>query len=318
MMNTTEFPLSILLPTTASTAVSHSEKRKQSYQRPLLRRSNKFDDDDTDADAENDAEDDIVFLSTSASSAFSRDDDDDVDDTGSTTSRDDVMFVVPALVDEDNNDHCDNDNYSPSFISTPKRQKVIDGIFRPSSSASSSLSPPPLIPKSSSFYHDITALSNDELSFLALPTSSSLSSSFSVTSSPRISLAPRCLEFLPSPSVSFTPATATATATSELEIMKGKRLFDNDDDDETYNCSFQSYADADEEYKEEDPTMDFMKENQDYDTVYNKSSSDNVAIPTRTSRQEFLFRMNTHHDRYSFLNRRFVLRTNNNKNNRLE
>merc|ERR1712194_736598 len=111
--------------------------------------------------------------------------------------------------------------------------------------------------------------------------------------------------------------TTTSNVTSELEIMRGKRL---DDDDETYNCSFQSSADSsDEEYKEEDLTMDFMKENQDYDTVYNnKSSRDNVAIPTRTSRQEFLFRLNTHHDRYSFLNRRFVLRTSNNKNNRLE
>merc|ERR1712194_235544 len=108
-----------MLPTTAST-VSQSEKRKKSYQRPLLLRSNKFDDAD-DADA--------LFLSTSSS--FSRDDDDDVE-TGSYTSRD-----VPDIVDED--DHCDN----YSFTSTPKRQKVIDGIFRPSSSSSSSLSPPP-------------------------------------------------------------------------------------------------------------------------------------------------------------------------------
>jgi len=303
MMNTTEFPLSIMLPTTttSTSTVSQSEKRKISYQRPLLLRSNNFDDNAADA----------LFLSTSSS--FSRDDDDDVE-TGSYTSRD-----VPDIVDED--DHCDN----YSFTSTPKRQKVIDGIFRPSSSSSSSLSPPPLLPKSATFYHDITALSNDELSLLALPdcpTSSLASSSLSVTASPRISLAPRCLEFLPTSSLSSTPATTAMTtttnnnATSELEIMRGKRLFD---DDETYNCSFQSYADSGgEEYKEEDPTMDCMKENQDYDTVYNKSSSDNVSIPTRTSRQEFLFRMNTHHDRYSFLNRRFVLRTNNNKNNRLE
>mmetsp|Transcript_35956 Transcript_35956/g.36401 ORF Transcript_35956/g.36401 Transcript_35956/m.36401 type:complete len:104 (+) Transcript_35956:604-915(+) len=103
--------------------------------------------------------------------------------------------------------------------------------------------------------------------------------------------------------------------------MKGKRLFvigededDDDDDDETYNNSFQSCADAFDVYKEEDPTMDLMKENQDYDNVYNKSN--NSSIP-RTSRQEFLFRMNNHHDRYSFINRRFVLRTNNNKNNRI-
>merc|ERR1712238_319983 len=204
------------------------------------------------------------------SSFFSRDDDDNID-TGSTASRDDIALVVPALVDDDGNDHCDN--YSPSCTSTPKRQKVIDGIFRPSSSASAS---------------------------------------FSVTSSPKISLAPRCLEFLPSPSVSFTPATATATATatSELEMMKGKRLFvigedDNDDDD-------------DDEYKEDDPTMNLMKENEGYDTVYNKgSSNNNGSIPTRTSRQEFLFRMNHHHDRYSFINRRFVLKANNNKNNRI-
>merc|ERR1712238_355655 len=103
------------------------------------------------------------------SSFFSRDDDDNID-TGSTASRDDIALVVPALVDDDGNDHCDN--YSPSCTSTPKRQKVIDGIFRPSSSALSSLSSlstPPLLPKSASFYHDITALSNDELSFLALP-----------------------------------------------------------------------------------------------------------------------------------------------------
>jgi len=299
MMNTTEFSLSTMLPTTAST-VSQSEKRKISYKRPLLLRSNNFDDD---------ADDDVLFLSTS--SLFSRDDDDDVD-TGSTISRDDVA-QVPALIDDDD-----------SFTSTPKRQKMIDGIFRPLSSSLSSsplLSPPPLLPKSATFYNDITELSNDELSFLALPdcptsSSSSLSSSLSVTSSPRISLAPRCLEFLPTSSLSSTSPATTTTATSELEIMKGKRL---DDDDETYHCSFQSSADSsDEEYKEEDPTMDFMKENQDYDTVYNKSSSDNVSIPTRTARQEFLFRMNTHHDRYSFLNRRFVLRTNNNKNNRLE
>merc|ERR1712238_445768 len=163
------------------------------------------------------------------------------------------------------------------FISTPKRQKVIDGIFRPSSS------------------------------------SSSLSSSLSATSSPRITLAPRCLEFFPTSSLSSTPATPATTTTaimgtSELEIMKGKRLFvigeDEDDDD-------------DDEYKEDDSTMNLMKENQDYDTVYNNKSSNNVAIPTRTSRQEFLFRMNHHHDRYSFINRRFVLRTNNNKNNRI-
>merc|ERR1712238_539293 len=165
------------------------------------------------------------------------------------------------------------------FISTPKRQKVIDGIFRSSSSSSSSsaLSPPPLLPKSSSFYHDITALSNDELSFLALPSSSSLSSSHSATSSPRISLAPRCLEFLPTSSLSSTPATPATTTpimgTSEMEIMKGKRLFvigeDDDDDD-----------DDDDEYKEDDSTMNLMKENQDYDTVYNNKSSNNVAIPT--------------------------------------
>jgi len=300
MMNTTEFSLSTMLPTTAST-VSQSEKRKKSYQRPLLLRSNKFDDaDDTD----------LLFLSTSSS--FLRDDDDDVE-TGSYISRD-----VPDIVDDEH----DCDNYS--FTSTPKRQKMIDGIFRPLSSSLSSsslLSPPPLLPKSATFYNDITELSNDELSFLALPdcptsSSSSLSSSLSVTSSPRISLAPRCLEFLPTSSLSSTSPATTTTATSELEIMKGKRL---DDDDETYHCSFQSSADSsDEEYKEEDPTMDLMKENQDYDTVYNKSSSDNVSIPTRTSRQEFLFRMNNHHDRYSFLNRRFVLRTNNNKNNRIE
>merc|ERR1712238_324283 len=138
------------------------------------------------------------------SSFFSRDDDDNID-TGSTAARDDIALVVPALVDDDDNDHCDN--YSPSCTSTPKRQKVIDGIFRPSSSASaslSSLSPPPLLPKSASFYHDITALSHDELSFLALPdcpssasASASASSSLSVTSLPKISLAPRCLEFLP-------------------------------------------------------------------------------------------------------------------------
>mmetsp|Transcript_44588 Transcript_44588/g.51441 ORF Transcript_44588/g.51441 Transcript_44588/m.51441 type:complete len:303 (+) Transcript_44588:83-991(+) len=302
MMNTTEFPFSTtMLPTTTS-IVSQSEKRKISYKRPLLLRSNNFD--DTAADA--------LFLSTSSS--FSRDDDDD-DETGSYTSRD-----VPDIV----NDEHDCDNYS--FTSTPKRQKMIDGIFRPLSSSLSSsplLSPPPLLPKSATFYNDITELSNDELSLLALPdcptsSSSSLSSSLSVSSSPRISLAPRCLEFLPTSSLSSTSPATTTTATSELEIMKGKRL---DDDDETYHCSFPSYADSsDEEYKEEDPTMDFMKENQDYDTVYNNKStrSDNVSIPTRTSRQEFLFRMNTHHDRYSFLNRRFVLRTNNNKNNRLE
>jgi len=302
MMNTTEFPLSIMLPTTTTSTVSQSEKRKISYQRPLLLRSNNFDDDAADA----------LFLSTSSS--FSRDDDDDdAGETGSHASRD-----VPDIVDDEH----DCDNYS--FTSTPKRQKMIDGIFRPLSSSLSSsplLSPPPLLPKSATFYNDITELSNDELSFLALPdcptsSSSSLSSSLSVTSSPRISLAPRCLEFLPTSSLSSTSPATTTTATSELEIMKGKRL---DDDDETYHCSFQSSADSsDEEYKEEDPTMDFMKENQDYDTVYNKSSSDNVSIPTRTARQEFLFRMNTHHDRYSFLNRRFVLRTNNNKNNRLE
>merc|ERR1712238_336565 len=127
-------------------------------------------------------------------------------------------------------------------------------------------------------------------------------------SSPRITLAPRCLEFLPSSSLSSTPATPAATTTiiSEMEIMKGKRLFvigeDEDDDD-------------DDEYKEDDSTMNLMKENQDYDTVYNNKSSNNVSIPTRTSRQEFLFRMNHHHDRYSFINRRFVLRTNNHKNN---
>merc|ERR1712161_94143 len=100
--------------------------------------------------------------------------------------------------------------------------------------------------------------------------------------------------------------TATTTTTNEMEIMKGKRLFvigeDEDDDD-------------DDEYKENDSTMDLMKENEDYDTVYNNKSSNNVSIPTRTSRQEFLFRMNHHHDRYSFINRRFVLRTNNHKNN---
>jgi len=302
MMNTTEFPLSIMLPTTTTSTVSQSEKRKISYQRPLLLRSNNFDDDAADA----------LFLSTSSS--FSRDDDDDdAGETGSHASRD-----VPDIVDDEH----DCDNYS--FTSTPKRQKMIDGIFRPLSSSLLSLSllsPPPLLPKTATFYNDITELSNDELSFLALPdcptsSSSSLSSSLSVTSSPRISLAPRCLEFLPTSSLSSTSPATTTTATSELEIMKGKRL---DDDDETYHCSFQSSADSsDEEYKEEDPTMDFMKENQDYDTVYNKSSSDNVSIPTRTARQEFLFRMNTHHDRYSFLNRRFVLRTNNNKNNRLE
>merc|ERR1712238_113180 len=203
------------------------------------------------------------------------------------------------------------------FISTPKRQKVIDGIFRSSSSSSSSsaLSPPPLLPKSSSFYHDITALSNDELSFLALPSSSSLSSSLSATSSPRITLAPRCLEFLPTSSLSSTPATAATTSTimdtDESEIMKGKRLFvigEDDDDDDN----------LDEEYKEDDATMNLMKENEDYDTVYNKSSSNNnLSIPTRTSRQEFLFRMNHHHDRYSFINRRFVLKANNNQNNRI-
>jgi len=299
MMNTTEFPLSIVLPTTTTSTVSQSEKCKISYQRPLLLRSNNFD--NTAADA--------LFLSTSSS--FSRDDDDD-DETGIYTSRD-----VPDIVDDEH----DCDNYS--FTSTPKRQKMIDGIFRPLSSSLSSsplLSPPPLLPKSATFYNDITELSNDELSLLALPdcptsSSSSLSSSLSVSSSPRISLAPRCLEFLPTSSLSST-SPANTTATSELEIMKGKRL---DDDDETYHCSFQSSADSsDEEYKEEDPTMDFMKENQDYDTVYNnKSSSDNVSIPTRTSRQEFLFRMNNHHDRYAFINRRFVLRTNNNKNNRI-
>jgi len=300
MMNTTEFPLSTMLPTTISTVKSQSEKRKISYQRPLLLRNNDFDDNAAD----------VLFLSTSSS--FSRDDDDDVE-TGSYTSRD-----VPDIVDDD--DHYDN----YSFTSTPKRQKMIDGIFRPLSSSSSSslsLSPPPLLPKSATFYHDITELSNNELSFLALPdcpttSSSSSLSSLSVTASPRISLAPRCLEFLLTSSLSSASPATTTTATSEWEVMKGKRL---DDDDETYNCSFQSSSDSgDEEYKEEDPTMDFMKENQDYDTVYNKSSSsDNVSIPTRTSRQEFLFRMNTHHDRYSFLNRRFVLRTNNNKNNRI-
>merc|ERR1711865_967117 len=133
----------------------------------------------------------------------------------------------------------------------------------------------------------------------------------SATSSPRISLAPRCLEFFPTSSLSSTPATTTTTTimgTSELEIMKGKRLFvigeDDDDDD-------------DDEYKEDDSTMNLMKENEDYDTVYNNKSSNNVAIPTRTSRQEFLFRMNHHHDRYSFINRRFVLKANSNKNNRI-
>merc|ERR1711935_1212261 len=77
-------------------------------------------------------------------------------------------------------------------------KRMIDGIFRPLSSSLSSsplLSPPPLLPKSATFYNDITELSNDKLSFLALPdcptssssSSSSLSSSLSVTSSPRIS-----------------------------------------------------------------------------------------------------------------------------------
>merc|ERR1712238_179432 len=130
-------------------------------------------------------------------------------------------------------------------------------------------------------------------------------------SSPRITLAPRCLEFLPTSSLSSTPATPTTTTAiiSEMEIMKGKRLFvigeDEDDDND------------DDEYKEDDTTMNLMKENQDYDTVYNNKSSNNVSIPTRTSRQEFLFRMNHHHDRYSFINRRFVLKANNNKNNRI-
>jgi len=306
-----------MLPTTTIT-VSQSEKRKKSYQRPLLQRSNKLNDDD---------DDDVLFLSTSSS--FSRDDSNDVG-TGSHTSRDDVDACRSAINSlnltineiEDDDDH--RDNYS--FTSTPKRQKVIDGIFRPSSSlqsSSSSLSPPPLLPKSATFYNDITELSNDELSFLALPdcpTSSSLSSSLSVTASPRISLAPRCLEFLPASSLSSTPTTTsstTTTGTSELEIKKGTRLFDDDDDDETYNFSFQSCADSDDdEYKEEDPTMDFMKENQHYDTVYNNKSN-NLSIPTRTSRQEFLFRMNNHHDRYSFINRRFVLRTNSNNNIRI-
>merc|ERR1712194_790633 len=162
-------------------------------------------------------DDDVLFLSIS--SLFSRDDDDDVD-TGSTISRDDVA-QVPTLVDDDD-----------SFTLTPKRQKVIDGIFRPLSSSLSSsslLSPPPLLPKSATFYHDITELSNDELSFLALPdcpTSSLSSTSLSVTSSSRNSLAPRCMEFLPTSSLSSTPTpTATATAASELKIMKGKRLF---------------------------------------------------------------------------------------------
>mmetsp|Transcript_13364 Transcript_13364/g.14658 ORF Transcript_13364/g.14658 Transcript_13364/m.14658 type:complete len:217 (+) Transcript_13364:80-730(+) len=207
MMNTTEFPFSTtMLPTTTS-IVSQSEKRKISYKRPLLLRSNNFDDDADDDD------DDVLFLSTS--SLFSRDDDDDVD-TGSTISRDDVA-QVPALVDDDD-----------SFTSTPKRQKVIDGIFRPLSSSLLSLSllsPPPLLPKSATFYNDITELSNDELSFLALPdcptsSSSSLSSSLSVSSSPRISLAPRCLEFLPTSSLSSTSPATTTTATILLHSLR--------------------------------------------------------------------------------------------------
>mmetsp|Transcript_13365 Transcript_13365/g.14662 ORF Transcript_13365/g.14662 Transcript_13365/m.14662 type:complete len:218 (+) Transcript_13365:80-733(+) len=208
MMNTTEFPFSTtMLPTTTS-IVSQSEKRKISYKRPLLLRSNNFDDDADDDD------DDVLFLSTS--SLFSRDDDDD-DETGSYTSRD-----VPDIVDDEH----DCDNYS--FTSTPKRQKMIDGIFRPLSSSLSSsplLSPPPLLPKSATFYNDITELSNDELSFLALPdcptsSSSSLSSSLSVSSSPRISLAPRCLEFLPTSSLSSTSPATTTTATILLHSLR--------------------------------------------------------------------------------------------------
>jgi len=303
MMNTTDFPLSTTLPTTSRSTVSQSEERKNPFQqqqlRPLLRRRQDDDDDD---------DDDVLFFSTSSSlSHDDNDGDDDVATGSSSSSRDDVASV-PAIVVEDR-----RDNYS---ISTPKRQKVVDGIFRPlsSSSLASSLSPPPLLQKSTTFYHDILGLSNDDLSFLALPDCPSNLSS----SSQRISLAPRCLDstFLPSSymsSIDYKKDDIASNAT-KFKIMKGKRLFIIDEPEDDDNA---------EEYTEK--PSDCRKENQDeesYNNYYNTIKD--LPIP-RTSRQEFLFRssslrnnndhsnsMNNHHDRYSFINRRFVLKANNN------
>lgn len=284
MTNTTDFPL-LRTPT-----VRQSYERRKFFQRqqerhqerPRLRPRQ---------DEKSDDDDDVIFFPTPS---FSRDDDDDVD-MSSDTSRDSVALVT-AIVDDE---HCS---------STPKRQKLSDGIFRPLSSL---LSPPPLLPKSTTFCHEIKELSVEELSFLALPDcpSPSVSSSSTsnnrqsnivlptVASSPRISLAPRCSDlFLPASS----PFTASAAG---FKIMKGKRLFDIDediDDDET--ISSQSSAD---EYKEN--PMNFMKENQD--SCDNKESK---KLP-RSRYQSFfpsLLRNRNHHDRYSFANRRFVSNTN--------
>jgi len=296
MMNTTDFPLS-------TTLERKNPFQQQQQVRPLLRRR-QDDDDDND--------DDVVFFSTSSSSLSHDDDGDDDIATDSSSSRDDVASV-PAIVVEDR-----RDNYS--MTSTPKRQKVVDGIFRPSSSSSlsSSLSPPPLLQKSATFYHDVTKLSNDDLSFLALPDCPSSSSS----SSQRISLAPRCLDstFLPASYMSSieNKTDYIASTAPEFKIMKGKQLFIIDEHEDDDNA---------DEYKEN--LSDCTKENQDeesYNNYYNTIKD--LPIP-RTSRQEFLFRSsslrnnndhsnsmnmnnNNHHDRYSFINRRFVLKANNN------
>jgi hypothetical protein len=178
MMNTTEYFLS-----STSTSISQSDKRKFSEQQQ---------------------QHDVVF----STPTFSRRDDDDVDNNDGTTVssplRDDVeLFRRMIIAVDDDDDDVDIEkhyHYDCSSPSTKRYKTSLDGIFRPSSSSSSLLSPPLLLPKSASFYHEISELSDNELSLLALPTlpqSTTTTTTPTIALLPRSSLSPHCFNTLP-------------------------------------------------------------------------------------------------------------------------
>jgi hypothetical protein len=168
MMNTTEYSLS----PTPTYIISQSDKRKFSEQQQQQQ--------------------DVTFSTPN----FSRRDDNDVGNNDGTTIssplRDDVESVrrIIAVDDDDDDDDVDVENHYHYDCSSPSSKRCkkssLDGIFRPTSS---SLSPPPLLPRSDSFYHEISELSDSELSFLALPTLP-LSTTTTTTTTPTIALLP--------------------------------------------------------------------------------------------------------------------------------
>jgi hypothetical protein len=169
MMNTTEYSLS----PTPTYIISQSDKRKFSEQQQQQQ--------------------DVTFSTPN----FSRRDDNDVGNNDGTTIssplRDDVESVrrIIAVDDDDDDDDVDVENHYHYDCSSPSSKRCkkssLDGIFRPTSS---SLSPPPLLPRSDSFYHEISELSDNELSFLALPTLPLSTTTTTTTTTPTIALLP--------------------------------------------------------------------------------------------------------------------------------